>query len=276
MDTHGLKFDVNCSILFTELPLLQRPAAAAAAGFRAVEFWWPFGDDPVPGDHEVDEFLAALDDAGVSLAGLNFAAGDLAEGHRGWLSQPASSVAFRDNIQACVGIAERAGCRVLNALYGNRVEGVSEAEQDGLALANLALAAQAADQAGATVVVEALNRYESPRYPLLSAAAAVDVVDKVRAAAGVTSIAFLADLYHLGRMGEDLAGVLAAYHGKIGHVQIADVPGRGAPGTGEADFGRLFGELARLGYPGWVGLEYKPTDPADSSSSFGWLAGLPG
>lgn len=279
MDTHGLKFDVNCSILFTELPLLERPAAAAAAGFDAVEFWWPFGDDPVPGDREVDAFLSALGDAGVSLAGLNFAAGDLGQGHRGWLSLPDRSAAFRDNIQACAGIAGRAGCRVLNALYGNRVDGVAEAEQDELALENLALAARAAAQegdgeaGGATVVVEALNGYESPRYPLLSSASAVAVVDRVRAAAGVDNIAFLADLYHLGRMGEDLAAMLTTYADKIGHVQIADVPGRGAPGTGETDFGPLFGQLAHMGYRGPVGLEYKPADPADSSSSFGWLAG---
>jgi hydroxypyruvate isomerase len=272
VDTHGLRFDVNCSILFTELPLLDRPAAAAAAGFDAVEFWWPFGDDPVPGDREVDAFLAAISDAGVSLAGLNFAAGNLGEGHRGWLSIPEHSVAFRDNIQSCVGIAERAGCRVLNALYGNRVDGVSAAKQDGLALSNLTLAAQAAAGVGATVVIEALNGYESPRYPLLSAAAAIEVVDKVRTAAGSGNVAFLADLYHLGRMGEDLAGVLDTYQDKIGHVQIADVPGRGAPGTGETDFGPLFAQLARVGYPGPVGLEYKPADPADSSSSFGWLA----
>jgi hydroxypyruvate isomerase len=273
MDTHGLSFDVNCSILFTELPLLQRPAAAAASGFRAVEFWWPFGDDPVPGDHEVDAFLAALGDAGVTLAGLNFAGGDLSQGHRGWLSQPDRSAAFRDNIQAAVGIAGQAGCRVLNALYGNRVDGVPEVAQDELALENLTLAVRAAADAGATVVVEALNSYESPRYPLLSAAAAVAVVDRVRAAAGLDNIAFLADLYHLGRMGEDLAAVLDTYADRIGHVQIADVPGRGAPGTGETDFGPLFAKLAWLGYAGPVGLEYKPADPADSSSSFGWLAG---
>jgi hydroxypyruvate isomerase len=273
VDTHGLRFDVNCSILFTELPLLERPAAAAAAGFEAVEFWWPFGDDPVPGDRDVDAFLTALGDAGVALAGLNFAAGNLGEGHRGWLSIPAHSAAFRDNIQACVGIAGRAGCRVLNALYGNRVDGVSEAEQDELALSNLALAAQAAAGVGAAVVIEALNGYESPRYPLLSSAAAVGVVDRVRAAAGADNVAFLADLYHLGRMGEDLAGVLTTYRDRIGHVQVADVPGRGAPGTGETDFGSLFARLARMDYPGLVGLEYKPADPADSSSSFGWLAG---
>jgi len=265
-----MKFDVNCSILFTELPLLKRPAAAAAAGFDAVEFWWPF-EDPVPGDHEADAFLAALGDAGISLAGLNFAAGEIPAGERGWLSQPARATAFRDNVQACAGIAGRAGCTVLNALYGNRVDGVPESEQDDLAAESLALAASAAAGIGATVVIEALNAPESPRYPLVSAAAVITVVDRVRAEAGVTNVAFLADLYHLARMNEDLAGVLDAYFNKIGQVQIADVPGRGAPGTGKIEFGPLLGQLAGLGYRGRVGLEYKPTDPADSSSSFGWL-----
>jgi hydroxypyruvate isomerase len=272
VDTHGQKFDVNCSILFTELPLLQRPAAAAAAGFEAVEFWWPF-DGPVPSDQEADAFLRAIADAGVSLVGLNFAAGDMSQGHRGWLSQPANSAAYRDNVQACTAIAGRAGCRTLNALYGNRVDGVSEAEQDELALENLALTVKAAAGVGATVVIEALNSYENPHYPLVSSAAAVAVVDRVRAATGAANITFLADLYHLGRMGEDLAAMLRRQYAKIGHVQIADVPARGAPGTGETAFGPLFAELAQLGYPGWVGLEYKPTDPADSAASFGWLTG---
>lgn len=270
MNTHGARFDVNCSILFTELPLLQRPAAAAAAGFDAVEFWWPF-EDPVPGDREADAFLAALGDVGMSLAALNFAGGDLAAGHRGWLSQPDRSAAFQDNVQACTAIAQRAGCRVLNALYGNRVDGVPESEQDELAAENLALAASAAAGIGATVVVEALNSRETPRYPLVSAKAAVEVTDRVRAQAGVTNLAILADLYHLGMMGEDLPGVLASYHDKIGHVQIADVPGRGAPGTGTIAFGPLLGQLAAQGYSGRVGLEYKPADPRDSSSGFSWL-----
>ena len=103
MDTGGLAFDVNCSILFTELPLLQRPAAAKAAGFDAVEFWWPFAE-PVPGDREVDAFITALGDAGVSLAALNFAAGDMAAGERGWVSQPAGSAALRANIPVCVAL----------------------------------------------------------------------------------------------------------------------------------------------------------------------------
>ena len=117
MLTQGLRFDVNCSILFTELPLLKRPAAARAAGFGAVEFWWPFGG-PVPGDREVDAFIGALADAGVQLALLNFVGGDMAAGERGLLSLPEGSAAFRANIDVCAGIAARTGCTILNALYG--------------------------------------------------------------------------------------------------------------------------------------------------------------
>jgi hydroxypyruvate isomerase len=199
--THGLRFDVNCSILFTELPLLKRPGAARAAGFGAVEFWWPF-TDPVPADREVDAFTGALADAGVQLALLNFAGGDMA--------------------------------------------------------------------AGATVVVEALNSYDSPRAALVSSQRALEVINLVRAQAGVANVAFLADLYHLGKMGEDLPGTLAREAASIAHVQIADVPDRGAPGTGQLDCEALFGQLARQGYAGWIGCEYKPADPTDSSTSFGW------
>jgi hydroxypyruvate isomerase len=266
--TYGLRFDVNCSILFTELPLLERPAAARAAGFEAVEFWWPFAG-PVPPDREVDAFVEALGDAGVRLVSLNFAAGDIAAGDRGLLSLPEGSAAFRDNIDVCAGIAGRTGCAVLNALYGNRVDGVPERQQDELAAENLALAAGAAARAGATVVVEALNSHDSPRAPIVSSQGALAVVTGVRAG-GAANIAFLADLYHLGRMGEDLAEVLARDADDIAHIQIADVPDRGAPGTGELDYEALFGQLAAQGYAGWIGCEYKPSDPADSATSFGW------
>jgi hydroxypyruvate isomerase len=266
--TYGLRFDVNCSILFTELPLLRRPAAARAAGFGAVEFWWPFAG-PVPADREVDAFTGALDDAGVRLALLNFAGGDLAAGQRGLLSRPAGSAAFRDNIDVCVGIAARTGCSVLNALYGNRADGLPAAQQDELAIENLARAAAAAARAGATVVVESLNSHDTPRAAITSSERALAVIRAVRAT-GVANIAFLADLYHLSRMDEDLSTTLARYAGDIAHVQIADVPGRGAPGTGQLDYQALFGLLAGLGYQGWVGCEYQPSDPADSSTSFGW------
>jgi hydroxypyruvate isomerase len=266
--TYGLRFDANCSILFTELPPLKRPAAARSAGFDAVEFWWPFAE-PVPADREVDSFVEALGDAGVQLVLLNFVAGEMAAGERGLLSLPAGSARFQDNIDVCVGIAERTGCGVLNALYGNRADGVSEQQQDELAIENLALAAGAAARAMATVVVEALNSYDSPRAAIVSSQRALAIIDAVRRE-GVANIAFLADLYHLGRMGEDLAGTLARHAGDIAHVQIADVPDRGAPGTGRLDYEVLFRQLAVQGYAGWIGCEYKPSDPADSATSFGW------
>ena len=249
MRTHGLKFDVNCSILFTELPLLERPAAAKAAGFDAVEFWWPFAA-AVPGDDEVDAFIGALNDAGVTLAALNFAAGDIAAGDRGWVSDPMKITEFRDNVDVCVGIAGRTGCTVLNALYGNRPG------KDDLAALNLTIAARSAALAGATVVIEALNSHENPRYPVTSSQAAIEVIDAIRAE-GAPNVAFLADLYHLAMMGEDLPGVLAGCRDYIAHVQIADVPGRGAPGTGNLDFEAQFSQLAAQGYLGWIGCEFR-------------------
>lgn len=271
--TYGLPFDVNCSILFTELPLLTRPAAAKAAGFDAVEFWWPW-EDPEPSGRDADAFLAALADAGVALISLNFIGGDMAAGERGLLSLPRGSSRFRANIGACTELAARAGCRLLNAPYGNRLDPddpAACARQDEIAIENLALAARAAAGQGARVMVETINSRDVPAFPIDSSAKAIAVLDAVRDSAPPGSTGFLADLYHLAKMGEDIPDALARYADRIAHVQIADPPGRGAPGTGTLDFGPLFAQLAAQGYDGSVGLEYLPSDPADSSASFGWI-----
>lgn len=265
------RFSVNLSILFTELPLLERPAAAAAAGFDAVELWWPWPEAPVPQQSELDALRGALNDAGTRLTGLNFYAGRLPGPDRGALSIPgAESSKFRANIDVAADFAHSLGCTALNALYGNRVEGASGAEQDALALENLTLAARAADRIGAVVLVEALNAPESPHCPIVSAPRALEVVDRLDAATGLGNARFLMDLYHLARNGEDLPEAIAAYADRTGHVQIADSPGRGAPGTGELDFPDLLGRLRAAGYDGWIGLEYKPGE-APSAESFGWL-----
>ena len=122
---HVLPYAANCSLLFTEVDLLQRPAAAHAAGFDAIEFWWPWPDQPVPTDAETDAFIAAVRDAGVQLIGLNFFAGDLAGADCGVLSIPARSSEFRDNIAVTMGIASALDVGAFNALYGNRVNDVS-------------------------------------------------------------------------------------------------------------------------------------------------------
>ncbi|WP_327185786.1 TIM barrel protein [Streptomyces sp. NBC_01334] len=265
------RFNVNLSILFTELPLLERPAAAAAAGFTAVELWWPWIDSPTPEPSELDALKKAIEDAGVQLTGLNFYAGQLPGPDRGALSLPGEeSERFRANIDVAAGFAQLLGCRALNALYGNRLDGVDPAEQDALALENLVLAARAAHRIGAILLVEALNRPESPRYPLVSAPAAIGIVDKVNDATGLGNAKFLMDLYHLSMNGEDLPSVIERYASRTGHVQIADNPGRGAPGTGSLPLEDLLDRLRKAGYDGWVGLEYKPGD-RPSAEAFDWL-----
>jgi hydroxypyruvate isomerase len=264
--THFLRYEVNCSILFTELPLLQRPSAARSAGFDGVEFWWPFAE-AVPADSEVDAFVQAVEDAGVRLVGLNFFAGDMPGGDRGLVSWPARSQEFRDNIDVTVGIGQRLGCTSFNALYGNRIEGVTAAEQDQLGAENLALAAQAAARIGGTVLIEPVSGAE--HYPLLTAADALAVIDRVRAEAGAGNLGLLADLYHLAVNGDDVDRVIADHAGRVAHVQIADHPGRNEPGTGTLPLDRQLADLEAAGYGGWVGLEYKAS--GSTVDSFGWL-----
>jgi hydroxypyruvate isomerase len=266
MADHSLPYEVNCSILFTELPLLERPAAARAAGFDAVEFWWPF-DQAVPSDNQLDRFIRSVSDAGVRLVGLNFFAGDMPGGDRGLVSWPARSGEFRDNVEVTIGVGERLGCRAFNALYGNRVEGVDPAAQDDLATENLAIAGRAAARIGGTVLVEPVSG--APRYPLLTAADAVGVIDRVAADTGVGNLGLLCDLYHLAVNGDDLDQAIATYGDRVAHTQIADAPGRNEPGTGTLDLDRYLALLAAAGYDGWVGLEYKPSGA--SADSFAWL-----
>lgn len=262
----AIPYDVNCSILFTELPLLQRPDAVRAAGFDAAEYWWPFAV-AVPGDREIDAFVSSLRNAGVHLAGLNFFAGDMVAGDRGLLSWPGRAAEFRDNVELVVAIGERLGCRAFNALYGNRDPASTPERQDRLALDNLVFAMNAVARIGGTVLMEAVSGAE--RYPLRTAADAVAVVGQANRAAGRANCRFLADLYHLTVNGDDLAAVIASHAPLIGHVQIADAPGRGAPGTGGINFAARLRQLADAGYSGWVGLEYKPAGA--SADSFGWL-----
>ncbi|MGV2914941.1 TIM barrel protein [Streptomyces alfalfae] len=265
------RFNVNLSILFTELPLLERPAAAAKAGFGAVELWWPWVDAPTPEQSELDALKQAIEDAGVQLVGLNFYAGQLPGPDRGALSVPGEeSERFRANLPVAADFAKSLGCTALNALYGNRVDGVDPAVQDELALENLVLAAREADRVGAILLIEALNAPESPKCPIVSAPKAIEIVDKVNAASGLGNAKFLMDLYHLSMNGEDLPSVIERHASKTGHVQIADNPGRGAPGTGSLPLEGLLDQLRAAGYEGWVGLEYKPGD-RPSAEAFGWL-----
>ena len=159
------------------------------------------------------------------------------------------------------------GCRGFNALYGNRVDDATPEEQDDLAVEHLALAASAAERVGGAVLVEAVSG--APRYPLKTAADAVGVIDRVQQEAAAANLRFLCDLYHLAVNGDDLDKAVERYADRVGHVQIADAPGRHEPGTGSLDLDGPLGALAAAGYDGYVGLEYTPSGA--SVDSFGWL-----
>lgn len=263
-----MRFAVNCSILFTELPLLERPAAAKAAGFDAVEFWWPF-PTPVPTRSEVDGFISAIHEADVRLIGLNFFAGDMPGGDRGTVSWIARSEEFRANLPYVVSIGDQLGCNSFNALYGNRRADEDPQAQDDRAIVNLALAARAVAAIGGTVLIEPVSG--APFYPLKTAADVRGVIARLEAETGVTNAKMLCDIYHLAANGDDVAAVCRD-GANMGHVQIADAPGRGAPGTGELPLKALLSDLQRTGYEGWVALEYLADDP--TTESFSTLRGL--
>lgn len=256
-----MPYTVNASILLTDLPLLERPAAAKAAGFDAVEFWWPFAE-AVPADAEVDRFVAAIEDAGVQLTGLNFFAGDMPGGDRGLVSWKGRCGEFKDNIDVVVGIGERLGTRAFNALYGNRLDDFTPEAQDELGLKNLVAAAEGVAKIGGTVLLEPVSG--TPAYPLKTAQDALDVIART----GQSNIKLLADFYHLAVNGDDVAAVIEAHAHDFGHVQIADSPGRNEPGTGELPLAQWISRSQELGYTGHIGLEYK----ASQADPFAWLA----
>lgn len=260
----------NISLLFKEAPYLERFALAHRAGFRSVESWWPFPETATPSAGEVDALVGAIEAAGVRLTGLNLFAGNMPGGERGILNRPDRLDEFAANLEVVADIAERTGCRGFNALYGQRVEGMPD--QDAVAIDNLALAAQRFESFGGVLFVEALARGLNGAYPIETAAQALDVVDAARDAAGNEQVAFLFDTFHLASNGEDLESVIAEAGARIGHVQLADAPGRGEPGTGSIDFAAVFTALDRAGYTGLVSLEYAPTG---DETSLAWIESYP-
>ena len=253
-----MKFSANLSILFKEAPLLERFGGAAEAGFSAVEFWWP-GHDV-----ELGQIERAVEDAALEVALFNFDAGDMPAGERGLAGNPDREQQFRDNVPVALELARSLGCRRMNVLVGHEIPGMDRAEQLALARENVRFAAD--DAAGITVMVEAVNTFENGPYLLYTTAQAVEFVREV----GRENVRVQHDFYHMQRMEGNLVATLREHIGSIGHVQIADSPGRGEPGTGEIHYPYVLGELERLGYDGYVGLEYNPTTET-TEESLEWL-----
>jgi hydroxypyruvate isomerase len=254
-----VRFAVNVSILFKEAPFLERFARARAAGFGAVEFWWPAGED-------LDQVRAAVRDADLEVALINFDAGDMPAGDRGLLSDPDRASQFRDNVPVALELAERLGCRRFNALVGLERSPAERDEQLALARENVAWAADEAARIGGEVLIEAVNTFENGPYLLHTTAQSSAFVREVNR----PNVKLQWDAYHMQRMEGNLVATLREHFHEIAHVQVADSPGRGEPGTGEINFPYVLGALEELGYEGYVGLEYNPTT-ARTEDSFTWL-----
>jgi hydroxypyruvate isomerase len=264
MEYRGHELSANVSMLFTELPYPERFAAAAQAGFRVVESWWPFAV-PDPSAAEVDDFVRTVSAAGVSLGALNFYGGDLPAGERGVASHPDRQEQLTANVRVMVGIAERTGCRLFNLLYGQLDDRWSPEEQDKTATAAIRSAASAVAGVGGTVLIEPLTEGLNGRYPLLTAD------DVLRLLGGplrdVDNLSLLFDTFHLGSNGVDLLATAAKV--PVAHVQLADSPGRGEPGSGALPIDATLDALKSAGYQGVAACEYKPT--TDTLGSLGWI-----
>ncbi|GII92946.1 hydroxypyruvate isomerase family protein [Sinosporangium siamense] len=259
---------VNCSIMLKDRPVEQRLAAVARAGFTAVEFWWPF-ETATPSEAEVDAFACAIERSGLTLTGLNLFAGDMGGGDRGIVSWPGREAEFRASTEVALALGKRLGTRRFNALYGNRLDGVEPEKQDELAVANLLACARRVSEIGGILLIEPVSGAE--RYPLRTAADALSVLDRV-SAAGQDNRALLLDLYHLAVNGDDIAGVIQQHSAVVGHVQIADAPGRGVPGSGELPLVKWVAALRAAGYDGPVALEYTHSgaDPFENLDFAAW------
>lgn len=251
------RFAANVSMLFTERPLLERPVAAARAGFAAVEVQFPY-------DASVEDWRAALREAGVPLVLHNLPAGDWAGGERGIACHPDRVAEFRDGVARALDCARSLAVPRLNVIAGLAPPHVPAVEARQVLVDNLRWAARALQPHGIQLLLEPINTFDVPGFFIHRTAQALEVLD----AAGAPNVALLYDIYHAQRMEGELIGTLRRHRVRIGHVQIADNPGRHEPGSGEIAWEAVLGELDRLGYDGWVGCEYRPRTTTEEG--LGW------
>lgn len=258
---------INCSIVLNEISLPDRLKAARDAGYRQIELWWPFPTASPVAD-EVDAFAEAIEESGLLLVGLNLFAGDMSAGERGMLSSPGREDDLFDSARVALSLAERLGVRRFNALYGNRLDGVSPETQDAVAEANLRRLGPLFADAHGILMIEPVSG--APAYPIKTAADAAAIIARAQEDAGPGNLGVLLDLYHLAVNGDDVSAAIQAHATHAAHVQIADHPGRGAPGTGTLPLGEWIAQLRRAGYAGRVALEYvhRAGEPLASASSW--------
>jgi hydroxypyruvate isomerase len=252
------RFAANLTMLFTELPFLERFAAARAAGFGAVEYLFPY-------EHAKEELAARLRAHGLKQVLHNLPAGDWAAGERGIACHPNRTDEFRAGVDRAIAYAHALDCGQLNCLAGKLPAGVSRELAQATLVANLRYAAETLRTAGIRLLVEPINTYDIPGFFLNRTAQAIALLEEV----GSGNLLLQYDVYHAQRSEGELAATLQRYLPQIGHIQIADNPGRNEPGTGEIHFPFLFRHLDALGWKGYIGCEYKPR--SNTLDGLGWL-----
>ena len=251
------QLSANLSMLFTERPFLERFAAAAKAGFTAVEFMFPYA-------FKAEAIQAELQKHQLQLVLHNLPAGDWEGGDRGVACDPARVEEFRAGVAQAIAYAKTLGVPRLNCLAGKAPAGVDAAVVHQTLVDNLRFAAQALEQNGIRLLVEMINTFDIPGFYLHGTAQAVAILDEV----GADNVFVQYDIYHMQRMEGELAATLQKQLQRIGHIQLADNPGRNEPGTGEINYPFLFAHLDRIGYAGWIGCEYKPATTTEAG--LGW------
>jgi hydroxypyruvate isomerase len=253
------RFSANVSMLFTEHPFLERFAAAAKAGFKAVEFQFPY-------DFDKDEIADRVRSAGLIQSLFNFPPGDFAAGERGMACLPDRVREFQDSIGLGIAYAKVIGCERLNVSAGIKPPGADADRLFDTFVANLRFAATECAKEGIMCLTEPINYFDIPGYYLNRTADAAAVLDAV----GSDNLFIEYDVYHMQRMEGELARTLEANIGRIRNIQVADNPGRHEPGTGEINYPFIFALIDRLGYDGWVGCEYAPA--SGTENGLGWMA----
>ena len=251
------KFAANLSTMFNEVPFIERFGAARAAGFDAVEFQFPYAFDP-------DEIVARLDRFKLELVLHNMPAGDWVNGERGMACDPRRIGEFQDGVGLALDYAEELGVRQLHCLAGKIHAAVTPERAHATYVSNLRFAAEQCLQRNVDLLIEPINTFDVPCYFLTRTRQAADIIAEVAA----PNLFLQYDVYHMQRMEGELANTLRTNLPLIRHIQLADVPGRHEPGTGEINFPFLFKLLDEVGYRHWVGCEYTPV--GDTVAGLGW------
>ncbi|NDR57604.1 hydroxypyruvate isomerase [Aliiruegeria sabulilitoris] len=249
-----VKLAANLSMLFPEMGFLDKFKAAADVGFKGVEFLFPYA-------YEADQLADLLKANDLNQALHNLPAGDWAGGERGIACHPDRVGEFQDGVGKAVAYATALSCPKVNCLSGKLPEGVDPEKAEEVLVENLRFAAAELKKAGILLVAEAINTFDIPGFFLSNTAQTLAVLDKV----GSDNLLYQYDIYHMQRMEGELANTIKANLARIGHIQLAENPGRHEPGTGEINYDFLLPYIDELGYDGWIGCEYVP------DQGFGWL-----